>query len=283
VLWSEAGAGEIPVEVDLGPGTVHATDLWGRARDIPPTPAGHTFAVAREPLFVEGVSRAMCLFRRGFKVDPVFAESKRAPQEGALVLANPWERALSGTLVIRAPDALGLSPKTHRFSVGPGGEVRLPVSFSVPRSLEAGSVPVHVDVNATADEPFHAVMTGSLEVGFRKAVVEPSWRLARSIESGAIDLVLTLKVTNVSDATIDVEAFAGADGYASDRKLVTGLAPGATAVRAFHFADGARRLSGRDIRAGVHEPETDSRLLKRIAVPPLLPPLPTVAGVDSGR
>jgi hypothetical protein len=283
VLWNEAGGADANVSVDLGAATVHATDLWGRARDIAPSPEGHALAIGREPLFVEGVSREMCLFRKGFRVDPVFAESKRAPQEGTLVLANPWERVLSGTLAIKAPDTLGISPKTHRFTIAPGGEVRLPVSFSVPRSMEAGNVPVHVEVTGTAEEPFRAAMTGSLEVGYRKAVIEPSWRLARSIESGAIDLVLTLKVTNVSDAAIDVEAFAGADGYASDRKLVTGLAPGATAVRAFYFADGARRLSGRDIRTGVHEPETDARLLKRVAVPPLLPPTATVAGADSSK
>ena len=283
VLWNEGGGADVPVAVDLGPGTVHATDLWGRSKDIAPSPKGHALSVGREPLFVEGVSREMCLFRKGFRVDPVFAESKRAPQEGTLVLANPWERVLSGTLSINAPDALGLSPKTHRFTIAPGGEVRLPVNFSVPRSMEAGNVPVHVEVTGTADEPFRAAMTGLLEVGYRKAVVEPSWRLARSIESGAIDLVLTLKVTNVSDATIDVEAFAGADGYASDRKLVTGLAPGATAVRAFYFTDGARRLSGRDIRAGVHEPDSDARLLKRVAVPPLLPPTSAVAGADPSR
>ena len=95
--------------------------------------------------------------------------------------------------------------------------------------------------------------------------------------------MLTLRVTNVSGSPIDVEAFAGAEGYAVDRKLVSALPPGATAVRAFHFKDGARRLSGRDIRTGIHETETDARLLRRVSVPPLLPPAPAVAGVDSGR
>jgi hypothetical protein len=54
-------------------------------------------------------------------------------------------------------------------------------------------------------------------------------------------------------------------------------------VRAFHFKDGARRLSGREIRAGVHDPESDARLLKRVPVPALLPPAAGVAGVDPNR
>lgn len=282
VLWNEAGVDEIAASADLGPLPVRSTDLWGRSHELAPTTAGHALRIGREPLFVEGVSREMCLLRRGFRVDPVFVESRRAPQEGALVLSNPWEKPLSGTLTVTGPDALGITPRTHRFTIAGGEEARLPVRFSVPRSTEAGSIPVQVEINATADEPFRSVMSGTLEVGYRKATVEPSWRLARSIETGKIDLVLTLKVTNASDGPIDVEAFAGADGYASDRKLITGLGAGATAVRAFHFADGARRLSGRDIRTGVHEPESDARLLKRVAVPPLLPPISSVAGVDPG-
>jgi len=283
VLWNEVGAETVAVDVDLGPQKVQATDLWGRSQELAPSSAGHALRVGREPVFVEGVSREMCMLRRGFRVAPSFVESRRAPQEGELVLANPWEKSLSGTLAVLGPDSIELTPKTHRFTIAPGGEVRLPVSFSIPRSTEAGSVPVTVEVSGMADEAFRARMTGSLEIGFRKAVVEPSWRIARSIESGALDLVLALKVTNVSDAPLDVVAFAGADGYSSDRKPVTGLAPGASAVRAFHFKDGARRLSGREIRTGVHETETDARLLKRVVIPPLLPPTESVAGADSSR
>jgi hypothetical protein len=283
VLWNETGADDAMVEVDLGAQTVLATDLWGRSQQVRPTRSGHALRIGREPLFVEGVSREMCLFRRGFRVDPVFTESRRAPQEGTLVLANPWDRALSGTLSLAGSGSVDISPRTHRFTISPGGEVRLPVQFSIPRSTEAGVVPVRVEVEGTADEPFRAVITGPLEIGYRKATVEPSWRIARSIESGALDLVLTLRVTNVSDSPIDVEAFAGAEGYAVDRKLVSALPPGATAVRTFHFKDGARRLSGRDIRTGIHETETDARLLRKVSVPPLLPPAPAIAGVDSGR
>jgi hypothetical protein len=284
VLWNESGTEEAMVDVDLGAQVVRATDLWGRSQEVRPTRTGHALRIGREPLFVEGVSREMCLFRRGFRVDPVFTESRRAPQEGTLVLANPWDKALSGTLSLADSGAVDISPRTHRFTIAPRGEVRLPVQFSIPRSTEAGVVPVRVEVEGTADEPFRAVITGPLEIGYRKATVEPSWRIARSIESGALDLVLTLRVTNVSGSPIDVEAFAGAEGYAVDRKLVSALPPGATAVRAFHFKDGARRLSGRDIRTGIHETETDARLLRRVSVPPLLLPLTeAVAGESDTR
>lgn len=278
VAWSDSGDSGGKVSVDLGSDALAATDLWGRTQRIARGAEGHSFRIGREPLFIEHVDRGRCMLRRGFRVDPVFAESRRAPQEGDLVLANPWDRALSGTLTVVSAGGVEISPRTHRVEIAPGGEVRLPVQFSIPRSTYAGSVPVEVEVVGTADDAFRARLSAPLEVGFRKATVEPSWRIARSVESGALDIVLTLRVTNTGDAPLDLEAIAGGDGYAIDRKLITALPPRASAVRAFHFKDGVRRLSGREIRAGVHEPETDARLLERVVIPPLVPPSTRAGG-----
>jgi hypothetical protein len=272
VLWNERGTEIADVSVALGDGALLATDLWGRSTKVEPRANGHQLLVGREPLFVEGVSREMCLFRSAFKADPTFAVARRAAQEGALVLGNPWDVPLSGTLTVLAPDALSMSPKTHTFSIEPHGEARFPVQFGVPRSMHAGPTTVRVAIDAVAREPLRTTLEAALEVGMRGIEVEHAWRLARSIESGSVDLVLTLRVRNTGDQPIDVEAFAVADGYAQNKKPITALPPKATATRVFHFADGARRLSGRDIRAGVHDGDADARLLKRIAVPPLLPP-----------
>ena len=48
-------------------------------------------------------------------------------------------------------------------------------------------------------------------------------------------------------------------------------------MRVFHFASGARRLSGRDIRVGVHDTDADIRHLIRVPIPPILPPGKSVA------
>jgi hypothetical protein len=265
-LWSDA-AESVEVAVDLGSRPVLATDLWGRSARVAPTARGHALRVGREPLFVEGIEREMCLFRRGFRVDPAFVESRRTQQEAALALSNPWSVPISGTLSIEGPDDLGISPRVHRFALQPGAEGLLPVNLSIPRGHSAGPVRVRVSVAGMAEEPFRTTMEAPLEVGYRKATVTPAWRLARSIESGRIDLVLSLRVTNVSDEPIDVDAFAVADGFMQDQKPIRALAPGSTAVRVFHFADGAARLAGREIRAGVHDVDGDARLLRRIAVP----------------
>ncbi len=287
VLWNERGTESAELAVALGDGALLATDLWGRSTKVEPRAEGHRLVVGREPLFVEGVSREMCLFRSAFKADPTFAVARRAAQEGALVLGNPWDVPLSGTLTVLAPDALAISPKTHAFTIDPQGEARFPVQFGVPRALAAGPTTVRVAIDAVAREPLRTTLEAQLEVGMRGVEVEHAWRLARSIESGSVDLVLTLRVTNAGDQAIDLEAFAVADGYAQNKKPITALPPKATATRVFHFADGARRLSGRDIRAGVHDGDADARLLKRIPVPPLLPPVmvraPETTDLDSSR
>lgn len=272
LAWSDLEDRSIEIAADLGSGAITLTDLWGRTSKVGLSPRGHVFKIGREPTFIEGIDANLCQLRRTFRIDPPFALSRRAPQEAALVLGNPWPTAINGTLTITGPEKLEISPRTHSFSIPAGGEVRLPVTFSVPRSFPAGETPLTVSVQGTALEPFRALLEAPFQLGTDSVKVEPEWRLARSIESGTVDIVLTVRVTNIGTQPIDVEAFAVADGYTQSRKPISSLEPGATAVRVFHFASGAQRLSGRDIRAGVHDPTLDARHLLRVAIPPLLPP-----------
>ena len=269
---AKVGARGVEIAADLGSGAIATTDLWGRTAKVSLSSRGHVFRIGREPVFIEGIDASLCQLRRGFRVEPGFALSRRAPQEAALVLVNPWPTTINGSLTITGPEKLEISPRTHSFSVPAGGEVRLPITFSVPRGFPAGITPLTASVQGTATEPFRAVLEAPLQLGNDSVKVEPEWRLARSIESGSVDIVLTLRVTNIGKQPIDVEAFAVADGYTQSRKPISSLAPGASAVRVFHFASGAQRLSGRDIRAGVHDPALDARHLMRVAIPPLLPP-----------
>jgi hypothetical protein len=272
VVWSDAVDGTSEIVADLGNASVLFTDLWGRSAKISPTQRGHVLKLGREPAFIEGIDPNLLRLRKTFRVEPGFALSRRAPQDAALVLGNPWATAISGTVTVLGPEALQISPRSQSFTIPAGGEAKLPIRFSVPRSLPSGQPMLTVLVQGTANEPFRATLEAPIELGNRAVRLEPEWRLARSIESGSVDVVLTLRVTNISTQSIDVEAFAVADGYTQSRKPITGLAPGATAVRVFHFAAGAQRLSGRDIRTGVHDPTLDARALVSVPIPPLLPP-----------
>lgn len=285
VAWSDLEDRVIEIAADLGSAAIATTDLWGRTAKVSLTPRGHVFKIGREPIFIEGIDANLCQLRRGFRVEPGTALSRRAPQEAVLVLANPWPTTVNGTLTVTGPEKLEVSPRTHSFSIPAGGEVRLPITFSVPRSFPAGVTQLTASVQGTASEPFRALLDAPIVLGNESIKVEPQWRLARSIESGSVDIVLTLRVTNIGKQPVDVEAFAVADGYAQSRKPISSLESGATAVRVFHFAAGAQRLSGRDIRAGVHDPTLDARHLVRVPIPPLLPPMKSAtsaAGVPAG-
>jgi hypothetical protein len=281
VAWSDFEDRGVEIAADLGSGVIATTDLWGRTAKVSLSSRGHVFRIGREPVFIEGIDASLCQLRRGFRVEPGFALSRRAPQEAALVLVNPWPTTINGSLTITGPEKLEISPRTHSFSVPAGGEVRLPITLSVPRGFPAGVTPLTASVQGTATEPFRAVLEAPLQLGNDSVKVEPEWRLARSVESSSVDVVLTLRVTNIGKQPIDVEAFAVADGYTQSRKPISSLEPGASAVRVFHFTSGAQRLSGRDIRAGVHDPALDARHLMRVAIPPLLPPSRSATGTIS--
>ncbi|MFM1822882.1 MAG: hypothetical protein RI967_1148, partial [Planctomycetota bacterium] len=63
VLWSESTGEPREIAIELGAHEVLATDLWGRSARVAPAPGGHRLRVGREPVFVEGVEREMCLLR----------------------------------------------------------------------------------------------------------------------------------------------------------------------------------------------------------------------------
>jgi hypothetical protein len=283
VAWSDIVDQSVEITADLGGTAVAMTDLWGRTSKVGLTPKGHVFKIGREPTFIEGVDANLCQLRRTFRTDPGSALSRRAQQETALVLGNPWPTTINGTITILGPEQLEITPRVHTFTIASGGEARLPINFSVPRSFPAGPTTLVAQVQGTATEPFRATLRAPLELGNTSVRVEPMWRLARSVESGSVDIVLTLTVTNIGDESIDVEAFAVADGYTQNRKPISALEPGETAVRVFHFASGAQRLSGRDIRAGVHDPAIDARHLIRVPIPPLLPPTQAITRKSRGE
>lgn len=273
VAWSGLADGSVEVAADLGSSSIWVTDLWGRSSKVSLGPRGHVFKIGREPVFIEGVDAALCQLRGGLRIDPPSALCRRAPQEGALVLSNPWPTAMSGTVTILGPERLEMTPRSQGFTIPAGGDARLPIVFSVPRTTPAGTETITALIQGNATEPFRATIEAPLKLGSPSIKLDPEWRLARSIESGSVDVVLTLRVSNTGTEPLDVEAFAVADGYTQSRKPISALQPGAVAVRVFHFSGGARRLSGRDIRAGIHDQTIDARTLIRVPIPPLLPPL----------
>ena len=166
------------------------------------------------------------------------------------------------------------------FSIAPLGETKVEVALGSPRSRPSGEFDLRPLAQVSGNQEHAIPLSAVVETGFSKVSLESSWRLAKSVESDRIDLVVSAKVTNVSSTPLDVEAFAVADGYTQNRKPIENLQPGQSAVRVFHFPAGARRLSGRDVRVGVQDSNLDARLLKLLPIPPFVPPSAVVGVGD---
>ncbi len=281
VAWNESRKEGATLNIALGRSVVTATDLWGRMQQIAPSEDGHAIALMREPMFFEGIEREVLQFRAAVRIEPRSIDARRAPQPLSIVLRNPWKHQISGTLLLPQFDDADLAPRALPFSIQPSMEARLEVALGVPRSRPSGEVDLHPIARVSGAEEYSIPLSAVVETGFERVSLESSWRLAKSVESDRIDLIVTTRVTNVSATALDVEAFAVADGYTQHRKPIEDLQPGQTAVRVFHFPGGARALSGRDVRVGVQDSNLDARLLKLLPIPPFVPPSAVVGVGDS--
>ena len=280
IAWNESRVEGASVKVALGRSTVIATDLWGRVQQLAPSAEGHALALVREPVFVEGVEREVLQFRAAVRVEPASIDARRAPQPIAIVLKNPWNYQISGTLLLPEVEDAEIAPRSMPFSIAPLGETKVEVALGIPRSRPSGEFDLRPLAQVSGNQEHAIPLSAVVETGFSKVSLESSWRLAKSVESDRIDLVVSAKVTNVSSTPLDVEAFAVADGYTQNRKPIENLQPGQSAVRVFHFPAGARRLSGRDVRVGVQDSNLDARLLKLLPIPPFVPPSAVVGVGD---
>ncbi len=280
IAWNESRREGVSCNIALGRSVVTATDLWGRMQQIAPSEHGHTIALVREPVFLEGIEREVLQFRASVRVEPASIDARRAPQPISIVLRNPWKHQISGTLLLPQVDDADLAPRAVPFSIQPSMEARVEVALGVPRSRPSGEIDLHPVARVSGAEEYSIPLCAVVETGFEKVSLESSWRLAKSVESDRIDLVVTTRVTNVSAGPLDVEAFAVADGYTQNCKPIEDLQPGQTAIRVFHFPGGARKLSGRDVRVGVQDSNLDARLLKLLPIPPFIPPSAVVGAGD---
>ncbi len=274
ILWSDDAQGATtPLTMLLSNGPVTASDPFGRRTTLSPGPGGHVIAVSPTPQVVEGVDFPLMKLLATAHLEPHTLESRRSPQNAVVVIRNTFPVSMSGTLSIADQPNWDIAPRQQQFSIPPGGEGRIPLSIALPRSTTAGDHELLAKLEWVAGENYTTSVPLRMKVDWSDVDVRSSWRFARSVETGRIDVVVTVSVTNRGTASLDLEAFALARDYTQTRRPILKLGPGETAMRVFPFSDGARRLSGVSLIAGVSEMDGERRLTEQIAIPPLLPRL----------
>ncbi|MDZ4829963.1 MAG: hypothetical protein SGJ09_07170 [Phycisphaerae bacterium] len=259
------------IEISLGNNPLFVTDLMGRTRSVEPQAGSCRIALSESPVLIEGVDSALVTVLAAARFEPALLESRRAGQTVELVLRNPFGTAMSGTISVPDRPDWTVAPRQQVVSIAPGGEQRIPFRITLPRSTVAGEVSIGMNIDFTAAESYRAKLLVPVTVDWPDVEIASSWRFAKSVETGHIDLIVTLSATNRSNAPLDLEAFAVARDYIQNRKPILKLSPGATATRVFQFADGARKLSGANVFTGVNDLQGDRRLSASLEVPPLLP------------
>ncbi len=273
VLWSDIG----PQSVDLvvASGSVRVTDLFGHRFNVDIGPRGHHFELTGLPIVVEGIDLDLALLQASARLDPATIEGRRGGQTVTLVVKNPYPTSMSGTVAIADKPHWDITPRQQAFTAPVNGEARMSFRVTLPRSAVGEECTLGADLEFAAGETHRVHVLAKALIDWPGIELARSWRLARSVETGHIDVVVSVAVTNRSNAPLDLEAFAVAKDFTQNRKPVRRLAPGQTAVRTFQFPDGARRLSGETVYLGVNDLDGDRRLATSIVIPELLPRVST--------
>jgi hypothetical protein len=271
IVWSDNEHGEpIQIEMLLSNSAVTTLDPFGRRSNISPSAGRHRIAVGATPLFIEGVDFALLQMLASARLEPSILESRRAPQATSIVITNTFGVAMSGTVAIMDQPSWEISPRGQTFSIPAGSEGRIPIRLGMPRSTTIGPAKLDVKLEWIAGENYVTTVPLQLTVDWPEVEVNSSWQFARSVDSGGIDVVVTVAVTNRGTTLLDLEAFAAARDYTQTRRPILKLAPGETALRVFQFPQGARRLSGGTVLAGVSEFEGERRHTSQLLLPPFL-------------
>jgi hypothetical protein len=248
---------------------VRVRDAFGNSRELAAVDGVHELPIGDLPIFVENIDLPLAQFRAGFEINPPFVPARHRAHEREIVLRNPWDVGISGTIRLLDPAGCHISPRRHEFVIRANEEVRLPVTVVCDRSVVSGEKELVADIQLSAERSYRLRAATSFHVGWRAVELHASWAVTRNAVTGERDLVITQIVTNRGDRAMNLDAFVHAPGTGQKRRIIAALQPGATITRAFPIRDGAARLSGRRIRYGVSERDGVAQLNRMLELPDL--------------
>ncbi|MEM9065572.1 MAG: hypothetical protein AAGB51_08800 [Planctomycetota bacterium] len=293
VLWRDDDGGVKPgsapaLEMYLGPGTVVTSDAFGNRADLEPglMAAGadaptaqrriHRVYAGRSPVFVEGIDTRLVRMLSLVRIEDAFLRSTRRIHEREIVIENPFDRPVSGTIVIVEPGgrlspggppdrSWQIRPRRQRFAIAAGGETRIPFDVSFDAAQEAGLHDFVIDLSLTGDRDYGWVrLIAPVEIGLEELKMDVSYDFVPSLAGP--DVLVTTRVVNTGTEASTVQLTMFADGYSRQTASVTSLGPGEQAIRRFVLQGGAEALRGKRASVRVTDPDTGARLSKSIVV-----------------
>jgi len=283
VAWRDQRAGDEPaiVRLVLADHAVRLVDPFGNARMIEPDDGFHQVPIGDMPVFVEGINLPLAQFRAGFRIEPSFIPAMHRLHEHDLILRNPWDVAVSGSIHLRQTADCRITPRRQDFVMRSGETIRLPLSVIFDRSIIAGTKHIEAEVNLAADREYRLQVHTDVEVGWKNIEMNATWQVAENTRTGRHDLIITQYITNRGALAVNLDTFLRAPGVGQNRRVITALQPDTTAVKTFSIPGGATLLAGRTVRLGVADRDGVAQLNHVLEIPDLLSAVPPVRQADA--
>jgi hypothetical protein len=227
-------------------------DVWGNTTPLLRTAADRNgqdvrVPISAMPVFLVDVDGSLAQLRASIEFDRPLIESSFVPHRRKIRFANPYGQAIAGTLRLRAPAGWTITPPSMTFSLNPGELFERDLAMEIPYNAPAGAKQVLANFDYQAERPVNLEVPLTLRLGLSDVGLQT---LAR--RDGA-DLLVQQVITNYGGKKIDYTAFVVAPGSPRQERLVTGLAPGRSAVKLYRFAGGGTQAGKVKVRSGIKE------------------------------
>ena len=267
VMWSDSSIAT-PVTMQLAGSSVSVHDIYGNQFTATPVDGMHTISISETPIFVERVNVNLVQFRGSVRIEPDFIPAVNKVHEHEIVIRNPWEMPISGTIRLLEGDQWQLLPTVQSFSIQAGGNARLPLTIIPQRNIIAGAKSIACVATLNADQAYAIELNLDLRAGLQNIDLKASWTADRNGQTGELDLLVTQAVTNHGQKPVHLDMYVLGDDIGQLRRTIAGLGPGETAVRTFRVPNGATLLGGKQIRVGVSERDSSVRLNRLLTIGP---------------
>lgn len=267
VAWrEEANDASAAIHAKLADGPVTVIDVFGNRQSVPLVDNRHLIPLSELPVFIEGIDAELARFREGLAISPAIVPSLQKRHEHELVLHNPWPVMITGSVRVAEPDDWEYLPRRHSFAIAPDDEIRLPIALTFGRAELTGPKQIVLDLSLQADRPYRLDVAVEYEITMPNISASPLWRIVTTSD-GQRDVLIDYYITNTGDRPVTLDAYLLAPNYPRERRIISGLAPGSTAIRSFYLADGLNRLAGEQVFLGAIEVEDGARLNQSISFP----------------
>lgn len=253
IAWNHSATPQrAAVQLYLGETPV-AVDIWGNRQPIDLSEEGHRLELSPSPTFVTGIDPQLALFRAGFQLNEPFIVSTQETHKRQITLTNPWQRTISGNLVVTGPQGWQIQPARQFFSIAAGKTTTLPLEIRFPIVEVAGPKELTARFDFTADRRYVVNMSTPMEVGLPDFHFDAILSLKEGKQPDAQDVIVSCVITNESDRAASLYVFASLVGHARQERIVSRLEPGQAVVRRFYFEAASKQLQQYPLRTGIRE------------------------------